>query len=287
MSVTKPYLYFSPSSATFSRVSIAAIRHAPAARAPAARASSLDSDAISASTSASVEVPAEAHAQRAARELSDTPIAPSTCDGATLPDEQAAPELTQHAVEIERHHRGFRGNAGMAKQEVFGWRSFVRAEDDCVRVADCAVALRNGRAARRHARSRIEIRLQRARGGAEARDAGDILRAGAAALFLRAVEQRRQAARLRARSTRPRLAARRSCAPRAKDNPRPRREADRAVAARHRIDMQQRALAAFVRRIAASAATAWITPVSLFATISDTSARPLPSSAANGTPADR
>src|SRR5665213_3873874 len=93
MSVTKPYLYFSPSSATCSLVSRAAedIVSPHAAARGRARCQSLTKDATTASASSWLEFQPKL---TRIEERSPFPIAASTCEAAIFPDEQDEPELT-------------------------------------------------------------------------------------------------------------------------------------------------------------------------------------------------
>ena len=77
---------------------------------------SLSRDASIASDICVCRIPAEAHAQRASSQvLRATPIAVSTCDGADLARGTGGARTHAHAVEIERHQRGLRGDAGDAR----------------------------------------------------------------------------------------------------------------------------------------------------------------------------
>src|SRR6185437_16458343 len=93
MSVTKPYLYFSPSSATCCLVSRAAedMFSPHAAARGRARCQSLTNDATTASASSLLEFQPKLTRME---ERSLTPIAASTWEGEIFPDEQEEPELT-------------------------------------------------------------------------------------------------------------------------------------------------------------------------------------------------
>ena len=149
MSVTKPYLYFSPSSATFSLVS----RAAAIMRLTRPRAMTRAQDLRGRERRIDVRfgrVPAEADAQaRSAPALRDTPIASSTCDGCTLPDEQAAPELTITPSRSSAMTRGLGGNAGQREvRRVWQARRVLRRRSTASGTI-AAARLRSGRADRR------------------------------------------------------------------------------------------------------------------------------------------
>src|ERR1700757_3645434 len=94
ISVTKPYLYFSPSSATCCLVSRAAedmVSPHAAARGMRARCQNLTREATTASASALLEFQPKL---TRIDERSSRPIAARTWDGEIFPDEQDEPELT-------------------------------------------------------------------------------------------------------------------------------------------------------------------------------------------------
>ena len=74
-------------------------------------------------------------------------MAASTCDGAILPEEQDEPELTMHAVQVQRDQRMFPpAGPAMAKLEVLHSRSALRAEDHRLGHAPFQRRSRSGRA---------------------------------------------------------------------------------------------------------------------------------------------
>ena len=107
------------------------LRHfAPAAlrRAARIRAMTLANAIAKRSTSASVD--AQPRLKRMAPRASSgrTPIAASTCDGATLPDEQAEPELTAIPARSSAIISVAASTPGTAKQTVLGSRGAVSAK---------------------------------------------------------------------------------------------------------------------------------------------------------------
>src|SRR5260370_26988971 len=121
MLVTNQYMFFSLSSGTrflVSRTDCDILVPQAAARVRT-RAHSFERDAMAASTSSSVESQPKLTRRAHRAKSSDTPIAASTCDGRTLPDEQAAPELTITPSRSRAITAVSAATPGMAKFEVF------------------------------------------------------------------------------------------------------------------------------------------------------------------------
>ena len=144
MSVTKPYLYFSPSAATFSRVSMAAIlcslartrarnefcectrlRHRHRPRSNSSRSS---------------------RATRNARNLFGHAHRLQHMRRPHLAGRTRRARTQHHAVQIERHHCGFRDDAGQREIGRVGQARRIRAENDRVRARVALVPFRNRRA---------------------------------------------------------------------------------------------------------------------------------------------
>ncbi len=116
--------------------------------------------------------PAEAEADRARRETPGaTPIAASTCEGATLPDEQAEPEEAATPPRSSRISSVAASNPGAAKAQRVGQPRRAVAEIDRVRGGAARQKFAGDRERRRAAAaSRQTPAAAAARGGAEARD---------------------------------------------------------------------------------------------------------------------
>ena len=276
MSVTKPYLYFSPAGGDryLGCLFCHCCPHA-AARGCARFRTRAHASATAFNSSAVVDQP-KLTRMRIAPAPARRPSRVSTWLRRTLPDEQAAPALTATPSRSSAITAVSALMPGTATQMVLASRGASCAEDHGVGQSRVKLPLRNrsrsvcaspsdrDRAAplrqrRRSRRSRRRFRCRRA---------------------ARAPGRRRQsaarAARRRARRARRRLAARRSCAREGgvieAELGEGERRSCRPPAPRRSEQARRRPCAS-----AATSASGWITPVSLFAAITATSARPLPS----------
>ena len=125
-------------------------------------------------------VPAEAHANGGLGKLGATPIAASTCDFATLPDEQAEPEETAMPSRSKAISRVSANMPGWAKQVVLGSRS-ASLPKITASVKRFLKMVPQG----------FDIQMSFLRHGGKAGNAGEILGAGAAAQFLAAAMNER------------------------------------------------------------------------------------------------
>ena len=192
-------------------------------------------------------------------------MAASTCEGATLPDEQAAPDDTATPSRSKPISRVSAFAPGIATSVVLGMRSA-----SAPKMTVCGVAREPGfepPAQRRHVpRFGSQIRLHGGGGSAETRDGGDVLGAGARAPLLPAAADQRL--ELECDSSR-RISAPAPlgppilCALKRHQVGAERPDVERDPARRlHGVDMQH---APWRCTISAACATGWITPVSLFA----------------------
>ena len=120
----------------------------------------------------------------------DRPMAASTCDGSTAPEEQAAPAEHARPCKIERDHQASPSTPGNIMLEVLGVRGARAAVHARLRHA-FEQAVFQAVAQRADARCVFGEALVRHFGGlAQSDDASDIFRAGAAIAFVvAAVEQ--------------------------------------------------------------------------------------------------
>ena len=119
-------------------------------------------------------------------------MAVSTCEIFTLPDEQAAPALTEIAGEVERHDLRLRRNAGQGDAAGIGQARRVSAEDAPHRGA--AVLMRASQIVAqigKRGQCFRQVAQRDCRGGTEAGDPGEVFRAGALAALLPAAAKLR------------------------------------------------------------------------------------------------
>ena len=145
------------------------------------------------------------------------PIALSTCDGSSVPDEQAEPVDTAMPSRSSAISSDSASTRSKLMFVVFGTRGDARAVDDGARAPRRRMpSSSRSRSAARRARFLGHLRARQLGRDAHADDAGDVLGAGAAAALLLAAGHESAAAAARAGSrSRRRPSARRTCAPRA------------------------------------------------------------------------
>ena len=226
---------------------------------------------MKASISASVVAPAEADADRRRGDIGRDPIAASTWLGPTLPDEQAAPALTMTPsrssamIWVSADGAGHRDRRGVrqarrrgADHDRLGRQRRDFRFERVAQLADPLVV--------------VDLGCGGLGGSGEAGDAGHILGAGAASALLSAAAQHRRQIEPAAHDQRadPRRAAelvRRQGQQIGADLG----HVERHLAGRlHRVAMEERAVAHAPAR--AISATGCITPVSLLASMTETSA---------------
>src|SRR5271155_1452105 len=192
ISVTKPYLYFSRSATVFSVSARADILVFLLRR--GARTGARNEFVEGREHRVRIRlfgIPAKAHAQRAVRWLVGDAHGRQHMRGADLAGRTGRTGAHANAIEIERHQRRFRGEAGDREIRCVAeaWR--LRAEDD--RLGPAAQKFGFETIAKHRLPRNVCTRSHDGRRRTKARDTGDVVRAAAfAALLSAAGNQRRK-----------------------------------------------------------------------------------------------